>query len=186
MNRFSLADLIISLVSFRENISLRKFHCEIIKWGASSWWSPSLCCRMRNSDGMTTGNTHSNLWLNCKTFLKNGFLKTTSCKSLSSFRVTILERQIPPGLYQLPSVHHVVDIERPLDSNFRFCPGFPDRETYGPVPRDVPYFFSSFNSPGYVGLSKTVDTIKTVSQWVKPETVPFARTNRSVKGVTPG
>ena len=101
--------------------------------------------------------------------------------------MTILERQIPPGLYQLPSVHHVVDIERSLDSNFRFCPGFPDRKTYGlhAVPRNEPYFFSSFNSPGYVGLSKTVDTIKTVSQWVKPETVPFAR-GRSVKGVTPG
>ena len=50
--------------------------------------------------------------------LKNGFLKT-SCNSLSSFRV-ILERQIPPGLYQLPSVHYVVDFERPFNSSRTF------------------------------------------------------------------
>ena len=33
-----------------------------VKWGASSWWSSSLYCLMRNSDRMTAGKVHSTLF----------------------------------------------------------------------------------------------------------------------------
>ena len=56
-------------IKFETNHCLRSFHIfkklELfssmefnVKWGASSWWSSSLCCPMRRSDEMTIGKTH--------------------------------------------------------------------------------------------------------------------------------
>ena len=34
----------------------------VIKWGASTWWSSSLCCSMPKSDEMTIGKAHPTLF----------------------------------------------------------------------------------------------------------------------------